>query len=134
MKYYPCILLTRTELYENGVPQLVFENGRMTDKQAWKAVEDYCGHPIVSIRESARDTDELLILIADGYIQYNRLTNRRTVVLIGQRDNLQTILQDIFAEHPDEDPYDIFQSYAYQTDINVQLDLQNWVRNEYTRF
>lgn len=131
MKYYPAILLTRQELYAAGVPEIRFENGYIHDRTVLQGIEDYCGRPLVSVREFTRGTDEIAAIIADGYIQYNRLTGKRSVVLTGGYDTLKVVLTDILHERADEDPYDVFCSYAYQTDINIQLELQNWVRNEY---
>lgn len=133
MKFYPCIVVTKDELYDAGVPEIFFENGRITDRSTAEAIEDYCGRPVVSIRESGRDENEILVLIADGYIQRNRLSQKRTVVIIGNYETLQVVLTDIFNERWNEDPYEVFESYAYQTDINIQLDLQNWVKENFSR-
>lgn len=134
MKFYPCILIPKDELRQAGLNPPEFNaNGYLTDKEMIPILEDYCGKPIVSIRESTRNDNELIVLIADGYIQYNRLTNKRTTVLMGNYDTLRVVLSDIFHERPDDDPYTIFCSYSYQTDINIQLDLQKWVREQYKR-
>ena len=133
MKFYPCIVVTKDELYQAGVPEIFFNNGRITDRNTAEAIEDYCGRPVVSIRESTRNENELLVLIADGFIQRNRLSQKRTVVIIGNYETLQVVLTDIFDERCDEDPYEVFESYAYQTDINIQLDLQNWVKENLRR-
>jgi hypothetical protein len=133
MKFYPCIVVTKDELYQAGVPEIFFNNGRITDRNTAEAIEDYCGRPVVSIRESTRNENELLVLIADGFIQRNRLSQKRTVVIIGNYETLQVVLTDIFDERCDEDPYEVFESYAYQTDINIQLDLQNWVKENFRR-
>ena len=132
MKFYPCIIIPKEELRQVGMnPPAFTEAGYLADKQMLSILEDYCGKPIVSVRESTRNDDELMVLIADGYIQYNRLTNKRTTVLMGNYDSLRVVLSDIFKERPDEDPYTIFCSYSYQTDITIQLDLQKWVRATY---
>lgn len=134
MKFYPCILIPKTELTQAGITTPIFdENGYIKDKEMIPILEDYCGKPIVSIRESTRNDDELLVLIADGYIQHNRLTNKRTTVLMGNYDTLRVVLSDIFHERPNEDPYTVFCSYSYQTDITIQLDLQKWVRQQYKK-
>ena len=133
MKFYPCIVVTKDELYQAGVPEIFFNNGRITDRNTAEAIEDYCGRPVVSIRESTRNENELLVLIAEGFIQRNRLSQKRTVVIIGNYETLQVVLTDIFDERCDEDPYEVFESYAYQTDINIQLDLQNWVKENFRR-
>ena len=133
MKFYPCIVVTKDELYQAGVPEIFFNNGRITDRNTAEAIENYCGRPVVSIRESTRNENELLVLIADGFIQRNRLSQKRTVVIIGNYETLQVVLTDIFDERCDEDPYEVFESYAYQTDINIQLDLQNWVKENFRR-
>jgi hypothetical protein len=133
MKFYPCIVVTKDELYQAGVPEIFFNNGRITDRNTAEAIEDYCGRPVVSIRESTRNENELLVLIADGFIQRNRLSQKRTVVIIGNYETLQVVLTDIFDERCDEDPYEVFESYAYQTDINIQLDLQIWVKENFRR-
>ena len=134
MKYYPCILLTRDELRAANITNIQFnENGRLTDNMTAQAIEDYCGRPVVRIQESGRSPDEILVLAADGYVQYNRLSNKRTVVLQGTFETLKVILQDIFQEHPEIHPYTIFDSYAYQMTVDQQLDLREWVQAEYGR-
>jgi hypothetical protein len=133
MKFYPCILIPKEELRQAGLNPPTFENGYIADRTMIPILEDYCGKPIVSIRQSDRNDDELIVLIADGYIQYNRITNKRTTVLMGNYDSLRVVLSDIFHERPDEDPYNIFCSYSYQTDITIQLDLQKWVRDQYKK-
>lgn len=131
MKFYPCILISRWELYDAGIAQPRFQNGRLVNPEVERPVEDLCGRPVVSIRESTRDDRELLVLIADGYVQYNRISGKRSVVLTGTYDTLKIVLTDIFVEHPDENPYDIFDSYLYQTDISTQYKLKKWVLETY---
>lgn len=133
MKFYPCILIDKDELEQTDFADIWFQDGRLTDTSFIQKIEDYCGRPVVSVRQSTRNDGGIIVLAADGYIQYNPISKLRTTVLIGQYDNLKVILSDIFDERPDEDPFDIFCSYAYQTDINAQLDLKNWVRDEYHR-
>lgn len=127
MKFYPCILLSRQELSDAGIPQPIFLDGKPSDHDSVRKIEDYCGRPIVSLLPSARSDNDLLALVADGYIQYNRLSGKRSVVLVGNVENLKVILSNIFAEWPDEDPYDIFRSYGY-SGIDVQIQLDQWVR------
>lgn len=131
MKFYPCIIATTSELQAAGIPLTNFKNGRLRDRSIVMAIEDYCGRPVVSIRQAAGNTDEILILTADGYIQRNRISNKRTVVLFGELESLKNVLADIIEERPDEDPYDVFCSYSYQTGINVQLGLDDWIREQY---
>lgn len=133
MKFYPCLVITKEELYNAGCPTIEFKNGRLTDPSIEPVIEDYCRMPVVSVRESTRDENEIFVFAADGYIQKNPMTGKRSVVLIGAYDPLKVVLTDIFEEHPDRDPYEVFCSYSYQTDINIQLDLQHWVRDEYKK-
>ena len=133
MKFYPCLIVTKNELYDVGCPNSSFTNGRLTDISIMPIIEDYCRMPIVSIRESTRDENEIFVFVADGYLQKNPMNDKRTVVLMGNFDTLKVVLSDIFAEHPEKDPYEVFHDYSYQTDINIQLDLQAWVRDEYQR-
>ena len=133
MKFYPCLIVTKNELYDVGCPNISFTNGRLTDISIMPIIEDYCRMPIVSIRESTRDENEIFVFVADGYLQKNPMNDKRTVVLMGNFDTLKVVLSDIFAEHPEKDPYEVFHDYSYQTDINIQLDLQAWVRDEYQR-
>lgn len=131
MKFYPCIVISRDELADAGIPEIRFENGRLADPAVTDVLEDYCGRPIVAVRESTRPEDDVFAITADGYIQYNRISNKRTAVLTGNFDSLKVVLTDIFNEYPRTDPDKIFCAYAYQTDVIVQLDLQEWVRTEY---
>lgn len=129
MTNYPCILITKKELHDQAkISEIPEKNGTMNTTFR-TAVEDYCGRPVVSIINTPEKPNIIIVLTADGYMQYNPVSQKRTVVLVGEYDNLKVILHDIFLERPDEDPYEIFQSYAYQTDITNQLDLQEWVRN-----
>lgn len=131
MKFYPCFVIAKDELMDATHQDITFKNGRIADNNVRIAIENFVGHPVAMVRESTANTDEVFVFTADGYIQVNPLSKKRTAVLIGNYDNLKVILSDIFHERPDEDPYEIFCEYSYQTDINIQLDLQGWVRDEY---
>ena len=131
MKFYPCIIINQQELIDANLHEVQFENGRIKNPSDRIMLEDYCGKPIVSIRQSTRNEQEIFVLIADGYVQYNRISNKRTVVIMGNYDTLRVILQDMFDERPYEHPFEIFSQYSYQTDINIQLDIQLWVKNTY---
>lgn len=131
MKLYPSILISEQELVDSGIGMLEFKNGRLLHPEVTETVEDYCGRPIVAIRQTTKPGSDLIIITADGYIQHNKMTGRRTAVLMGSYEGLQTVLQDIFEESPTVDPERIFRAYAYQVDVVIQHDLLNWVKNEY---
>lgn len=136
MKFYPCIIMSKAELKEAGIGPVEFKNGqfdRGQENTKLKAIEDICGRPVVDVCQRVGKDEEIIVLIADGYVQNNRLTGKRTVVIIGEPDTLKVILTDIFEARPEEEPYEIFCSYSYQTGIDVQLQLQDWVRDEYKR-
>lgn len=129
---YPCLFITKKELLDAGIHEIEFQkDGRPANREDTIAVEDYCGRPIIFLRQSPISQDELLVFFADGFVRYNRISNNRVIVLTGNYDTLKVILTDIFKERREEAPFDIFNSYAYQADVVEQLDLQKWVRDEY---
>lgn len=131
MKLYPAILVSQEELTEAGIGPVEFVDGKLARPAITEDIEDYCGRPIVSIREPTLEGADLIIITADGYIQRNPITNKRTAVLTGSYDALKVVLTDIFKESPTIDPDRIFRAYAYQVDVVIQHDLMNWVRDEY---
>lgn len=133
MKYYHCLVIQKNELEVNGIELPSFTNGHLTDRKTIMQIEDFCRLPIVSVRETKPNDKEILVLAADGYVQYNPLTNKRSVVLTGDYEPLKGVLEDIYAERKDENPFDIFCSYTYQTPIATNIRLQQWTRNEYER-
>lgn len=133
MKYYHCLVIPKQELEDNGINLPEFTNGHLKDKTAISIIEDYCNIPIVSIQQTSSDSDEILVLAADGYIQYNPLSNQRKVILRGDYEPLKGVLEDIYKERDSENPFDIYCSYIYQTPAAIQTKLQNWTRNEYKR-
>lgn len=130
MKLYPAYLISDEELAEAGIAPVEFRNGRLLHPDLTEAIEDYCGRPVVRVRQATRKGEGIIVIAADGYVQHNPLTRRRTAVLQGSFESLQVVLQDIFDEAPGVDPERIFRAYAYQVDVVIQKDLQEWVRNE----
>lgn len=131
MKLYPAILISPKELEEAGIGPVEFVSGRLARPAVTEAIEDYCGRPVVSIRQTTLPGDDLIVVTADGYIQRNPMTNKRTAVLMGEYEALKVVLTDIFRESPTVDPDRIFRAYAYQVDVVIQHDLLEWVRKEY---
>lgn len=131
MKLYPTILISPEELEDAGIGPVEFVNGRLARPAMTEAIEDYCGRPVVSIRQTTLPGDDLIVVTADGYIQRNPMTNKRTAVLMGEYEALKVVLTDIFRESPTVDPDRIFRAYAYQVDVVIQHDLLEWVRKEY---
>ena len=133
MTYYPCILIPKAELEANGIKNVTFTMGKLDNPALREIIEDYIGRPVVQIRDSTRFDDIIMVLIADGHVQHNRISGKRTVCLYGNEDTLKVILTDIIAERDTEKPYDVFCSYAYQTDIVAQFHLDEWVKKTYTK-
>lgn len=133
MKFYPCIVADKSEFVDVGITGIEFRDGKITDRRIITQIEDYFQRPVIRIRESTANDNEIFIFVADGYVQYNRITNRRTTVLQGDLDPLKTVLTDIINENPDENPWDIFNWYSYDAPMVTQLDLRDWMRDTYGR-
>lgn len=131
MKLYPAILVSQDELAEAGIGPVEFSRGKLAQPAVTEKIEDYCGRPVVAVRQATLPGSDLIVLTADGYIQNNPMTNKRTAVLMGTAEALRVVLTDIFEESPTVDPERIFRAYAYQVDVVIQHDLLEWVRTEY---
>lgn len=131
MKLYPVILVPEQELADAGIGPLAFRDGKLAKPEVTEEIENYCGRPVVAVRQTTKPGGDLVVITADGYIQRNPVTGRRTAVLIGSYDALKVVLTDIFEESPTVDPDRIFRAYAYQVDVVIQHDLLTWVKNEY---
>lgn len=126
-KYYPCIIITKDEIRRICDTDIVFKNGIPIDKTLYKTLEDHIGHVIITIQESTRDTNEIFLFIADSQVFYG-LTGKRICQIYGTFDTIITILKDIFKEHPEKNPIEIFHNYRYHCSISEQQELNRWIK------
>jgi hypothetical protein len=89
-------------------------------------LEDYLKLPVIYVRESAQNTSEMFVFVTNGIVQYNRLSKKRTAIIDGTKEEIQTILKEMFEEYPNKRPTDILCKYSYTCQIYDQIDIRKW--------
>lgn len=130
-KYYICIIMQKNQLEEMLNAQLDFTNGEVKDPEIYKNLEDKFQQPIIFLRQSTYDPNEILIMAADGMVQTNPITQKRTVIINGGLEDLKVILTDLIRSRDHKNAEDIFKSYYYGCSMPEQLSLKDWFYETY---
>lgn len=128
LKYYPSVTLSLTDAETICRQSITFKDGYPTKPSIYVTLEDYIGQPIISIQPSGRNTDELVIILAYGIVTRSLLNKTRVCRIAGTFETIITTLQDIFQEHPNVSPKDIFCRYTYECTAAEQVSLNDWAK------
>lgn len=129
-KYYICVIMTKDMVKNIINEEPVFTNGHIKDPKIYKKLEDHLGQPVIALRQSTACENEILIMAADGIVQTNHITKKRTAIINGTLDDIKVILTDIIAERTDE-PSTVFHNYSYGCPMPEQLLLSDWFTTWY---
>lgn len=129
-KYYICIIMNKDAIAEITGKELVFDEGHVRDPEIYRKLEDYLGQPVVFLRESTVIEDEILIMCADGVVQTNPITKKRTAIIKGTLEDLKVIMADVIKER-DEKPKTTFHGYGFGCIMPEQLALRDWFTENY---
>lgn len=129
-KYYICVIMSQDTIKEILDENLTFHAGTVSDPKVYQKLEDYLQQPVIFLRQSTADENEVLILTADGLVQTNPITKKRIVIINGTADNLKIILTDLI-NNRNEDPETTFKRYSYGCSMPEQLLLKDWFYETY---
>lgn len=130
-KYYPAILVDKKDAETICNKPVEFKNNRPADPDLYETLENYFAQPIVQIHQSAKQDGTLILIAAPGAIQTNPITNNRIVMLDAPLEDLKIILQDIFDEHPEIKPENLYDKYSFKCPVSDQFKLHEWFKRTF---
>lgn len=130
-KYYPAIVVDKEDVTAICSNPVTFKNNRPENQEVYDLLEDYFGQPIIQIHPSAKADGQLILIVSNGMVQTHPITKHRIVMLDAPAEDLKVILQDIFAEHPDKNPVELYEKYSFRCPVSEQFKLHEWFKKNY---
>lgn len=131
-KYYPAIIIDREDVNTICNEPVAFEQNETISMSVYEKLENYFCQPIVQIHTSAKNENQLILIVANGSIHLNPITKKKLVLLDAPIEDLKIILQDIFNEHPDVTPADLYEKYSFKCPVHDQFVLHEWFKKNYS--
>lgn len=128
MKKYEIVILDGIDQKKIFGKKLSFRNGFVNEPiiDYHNVLESYLCQPVVSVRQSGRDScDEIIVVLAKGWIK-----NGKVVLDYDNAEDIKDVLTDIFTEC-ENDEYEVFDFYESTCSKKVWASVKRWVHDTY---
>lgn len=130
---YPAIILDNDELTAMSLDNINFNNGCIIDNDLsiQTKLEDYFKVPILSIQQSTKDNNLIILYYPNGFVDTNPLTKTRMAVLRGTLEELQSQITYMVSQRPDIKPTLLIDNYIFQCSPRETMMLKNWINENF---
>lgn len=130
---YPAIILDNNELTAMSLDNINFNNGCIIDNDLsiQTKLEDYFKVPILSIQQSTKDNNLIILYYPNGFVDTNPLTKTRMAVLRGTLEELQNQITYMVSQRPDIKPMLLIDNYIFQCSPRETMMLKNWINENF---
>ena len=130
---YPAIILDNDELTAMSLDNINFNNGCIIDNDLsiQTKLEDYFKVPILSIQQSTKDNNLIILYYPNGFVDTNPLTKTRMAVLRGTFEELQNQITYMVSQRPDIKPTLLIDNYIFQCSPRETMMLKNWINENF---
>ena len=130
---YPAIILDNDELTAMSLNNITFNNGCIIDNDLsiQTKLEDYFKVPILSIQQSTKDNNLIILYYPNGFVDTNPLTKTRMAVLRGTLEELQSQITYMVSQRPDIKPTLLIDKYIFQCSPRETMMLKNWINENF---